>query len=79
MIRPNPRAHIYSVGYADEESIMGKVLAGKAPLIEGSEVPIRAEVHKYSVFSGHADSEEILQWIKTVRGGQRVTSQDPEG
>ena len=23
--------------------------------------------------------EEILAWIKTVRGGQRVTSQDPEG
>src|SRR5215467_13528423 len=23
--------------------------------------------------------EEILQWIRTVRGGQRVTSQDPEG
>jgi ATP-dependent Clp protease ATP-binding subunit ClpB len=26
-----------------------------------------------------APREEILQWIKTVRGGQRVTSQDPEG
>src|SRR4029079_18770323 len=26
-----------------------------------------------------AAREEILQWIKTVRGGQRVTSQDPEG
>jgi ATP-dependent Clp protease ATP-binding subunit ClpB len=23
--------------------------------------------------------EEVLQWIKSVRGGQRVTSQDPEG
>ena len=23
--------------------------------------------------------EEILAWIKQVRGGQRVTSQDPEG
>src|SRR5215510_10131765 len=26
-----------------------------------------------------APREEILQWIRTVRGGQRVTSQDPEG
>src|SRR4051794_16682915 len=26
-----------------------------------------------------APREEILAWIKTVRGGQRVTSQDPEG
>jgi ATP-dependent Clp protease ATP-binding subunit ClpB len=26
-----------------------------------------------------APREEILKWIKTVRGGQRVTSQDPEG
>src|SRR3954451_18352258 len=26
-----------------------------------------------------APREEILQWIRSVRGGQRVTSQDPEG
>src|SRR5262245_44330012 len=26
-----------------------------------------------------APREEVLQWIKAVRGGQRVTSQDPEG
>ena len=28
---------------------------------------------------GPAPREEILAWIKEVRGGQRVTSQDPEG
>ncbi len=28
---------------------------------------------------GPAPREEILAWIKDVRGGQRVTSQDPEG
>ena len=71
-ILPNPRGHIYSVGYADAESIVGHILANKPPTIEGVEVPIRAEIHKFSVFSGHADSEEILQWVKPIQGLRRV-------
>src|SRR3954453_18151151 len=46
----------------------------------------RAQLEDDFVSSAHlflapepAPREEILQWIKTVRGGQRVTSQDPEG
>lgn len=69
---PNPRAHIYSVGFADHESIVGQILAGKDPLIEGAKVPVHAEVKKFSVFSGHADSDEMLGWLGKIQGLQRV-------
>jgi metallo-beta-lactamase family protein len=68
----DPRAHIFSVGYADAESIVGRILAGKQPVIEGRSVEVRARVRKFSVFSGHADSDEIVGWLRGVKGLRRV-------
>jgi metallo-beta-lactamase family protein len=67
-----PRAHVFLVGYANPESIGGQLLAGRSPRLDGTPVPLRAEVRRFSVFSGHADSEEVVAWLKGIQSLRRV-------
>ena len=59
---------VFLVGYQDPQSTGGKLRAaekdGKRFLeIDGEQVEIRAAVENFSGFSGHANAEEIDEWL----------------
>ena len=41
--------------------------------IHGEMVPVRARIHSMESFSGHADSEEIIRWLKTFKEPPKLT------
>ena len=52
----------------------GAALAGGADYLRmfGQDVPIRAEVVQLESFSGHADADEILDWMRNARRAPRM-------
>ncbi|MHC4606970.1 MAG: MBL fold metallo-hydrolase RNA specificity domain-containing protein, partial [Planctomycetota bacterium] len=51
-----------------------RILSGaKHVKIHGRQVPIRAEVERLDGLSAHADSDEILAWLKTFERPPRET------
>lgn len=53
----------------------GAALAGGADHLRmfGHDVPIRAEVVQLGSFSGHADADEILEWMRNARRAPTIT------
>ncbi len=41
--------------------------------IHGGYVPVRAEVQNLSMLSAHADSDEILRWLRGFKAPPRMT------
>jgi metallo-beta-lactamase family protein len=41
--------------------------------IHGEQVPVRAEVQNLSMFSAHADADEILRWLGGFKAPPRMT------
>lgn len=41
--------------------------------IHGEMVPVRAQIRAMESFSGHADSEEIMRWLKTFEEPPKLT------
>ncbi|WP_240839383.1 MBL fold metallo-hydrolase RNA specificity domain-containing protein [Acidaminobacter sp. JC074] len=58
---------IVFVGYQAEESQGRKIQNKKDIMIYGEEVKNRANVFTLHGFSGHADQEELLEWLTNVR------------
>jgi len=64
---PEPSTGVFLVGYQDPDSAGVLLLRGATKLeIDGQSVPVRAKVHSFSCFSGHADAGEIDAWLIDV-------------
>ena len=62
-----PSTNIVLVGYQTAGSAGELLLHGAAKLdIDGQPVPVRAKIHCFSCFSGHADASEIDAWLSRV-------------
>lgn len=85
--------HIEAFGPDDRNAIVlsgfqaggtrGAALAGGARTLRmfGREIPIRAEVVQLQGFSGHADADELLAWMRTAPSAPRmvyVTHGEPD-
>jgi metallo-beta-lactamase family protein len=71
---PDPRNAVILSGY-QAAGTRGAALADGAKYLRiyGDEVPIRAEVVQMDEFSAHADSNEIIEWMRTAPGAPRMT------
>jgi metallo-beta-lactamase family protein len=55
-------------GFVLPESIGGQILARKERvMIDGEEYPVRCKAYRVSVFSGHADRNEITNWFSNFK------------
>jgi metallo-beta-lactamase family protein len=64
---PEPSTTIILVAYQPQGSAGERLLHGAATLeIDGQPIPVRAGVHSFSCFSGHADASEIDAWLAHV-------------
>lgn len=64
---PEPSTGVFLVGYQDPDTAGELLLHGAGKLdIDGQPVPVRAKVHSFSCFSGHADAAEIDAWLANV-------------
>lgn len=70
---PDERSMILLAGYQAGGTRGAALAAGARELrIHGVDVPIRAEVRQLPSASGHADAEEIVQWLAAGGGARRV-------
>ena len=64
---PEPSTGVFLVGYQDPDTAGELLLRGATKLdIDGQSVPVRAKVHSFSCFSGHADAAEVDAWLANV-------------
>jgi len=78
---PDPRNAIVLSGFQAGGTRGAALLRGETSLrIFGREVPIRAEVIQIESLSGHADADELLDWMRTGRPPETtyVTHGEPE-
>jgi metallo-beta-lactamase family protein len=70
---PDPRHHIVFPGFQVAGSRGAHLVAGAREVkIHGAYVPVRAQVSQIEGFSGHADADEILQWMRTAPSAPRM-------
>jgi len=61
---PNPANHIVLPGFQVPGTRGAKLAAGERSVrIHGQDIPLRAKVTQLDAFSGHADADEIMQWL----------------
>ncbi|HXI66216.1 MAG TPA: MBL fold metallo-hydrolase [Gemmatimonadales bacterium] len=80
---PDPLATVLLVGF-QAVGTRGRALedGAKEVSIFGEEVPVRARVERIDALSAHADSDEILRWLRGFTRPPRVTylvHGEPEG
>jgi metallo-beta-lactamase family protein len=62
-----PSTNIVLVGYQTAGSAGELLLHGATKLdVDGQAIPIRAKIHSFSCFSGHADATEIDAWLSGI-------------
>ncbi len=71
---PDPRNTILFVGY-QSVGTRGQILKDGAREIKihGEMIPVRAQIRSMEAFSGHADSTEILRWLRTFKKPPKLT------
>ncbi len=70
---PDPRNTILFVGF-QSNGTRGQLLRDGARTIRihGEDVPVRARIESMESFSGHADSTEILRWLRNFKQPPRT-------
>jgi metallo-beta-lactamase family protein len=65
---PDPRNTVLLIGY-QAEGTRGQLLQSgvREIKIHGEMIPVRAAVRTMESFSGHADRNEILRWLSSVK------------
>lgn len=65
---PNPQDTVVVAGY-QAEGTRGRKLVDKDPTIRifGEDIPVRCKVENMTSLSGHADKEELFQWMKNFK------------
>ena len=71
---PDPRNTVVFIGF-QAPGTRGFTIksGGQSVKIFGQEVPIRARVAAFEQFSDHADTPELLQWLRTFRNRPKGT------
>ena len=71
---PDPRNTILFVGY-QSVGTRGQLIKDGARQIKihGEMIPVRAQIRCMEAFSGHADSLEILRWLRTFKAAPKMT------
>ena len=71
---PDPRNTILFVGY-QSIGTRGQMLKDGARVIKihGEMVPVRARIDSMEAFSGHADSAEIMRWLRMFKEPPKMT------
>jgi metallo-beta-lactamase family protein len=71
---PDPRSTILFVGF-QANGTRGQLLKDGAREIKihGEQIPVRARIRSMDSFSGHADSSEIIRWLKTFKEPPKLT------
>jgi metallo-beta-lactamase family protein len=71
---PDPRHAIVFAGFQVAGSRGAHLVAGATEVkIHGEYVPVRAAVEHLQGFSGHADSDGLMAWLRTLRKPPRQT------
>ena len=71
---PNPRNHIAFPGFQVAGTRGGKLVGGAAEVkIHGEYVPVKAEVSQIEGFSGHADANGLMAWMRGFEAAPRQT------
>ena len=70
---PNPQDTVIVAGY-QAEGTRGRRLVDKDPTIRifGEEVPVKCHVENMTSLSGHADREELFQWMKHFKESPKM-------
>ena len=70
-ILPRKQDCIAFVGYCSPTTIGGKIQQGaKSVTIDNKSIPIRCEIQVYKAFTGHAQSKEIISYMKNINCNQ---------
>ncbi|HEY0565298.1 MAG TPA: MBL fold metallo-hydrolase [Terriglobales bacterium] len=71
---PDPRNTVVFIGF-QAPGTRGALLKAGANSIKmfGQVVPVRAEIVAFEQFSDHADTPELLEWLKTFKAAPQVT------
>jgi metallo-beta-lactamase family protein len=82
VMAPDARHHIVFPGFQVAGTRGARLIAGEREVkIFGEMVPVRAEVSHLEGFSGHADADELMQWLRGFERAPRhcfVVHGDPE-
>ncbi|MFI5105162.1 MAG: MBL fold metallo-hydrolase RNA specificity domain-containing protein, partial [Terriglobales bacterium] len=71
---PDPKHLVIFIGFQAPGTRGAIIKSGaKSVRIFSQEVPIRARVAALEEFSDHADTEELLRWLKTFKKKPRTT------
>jgi metallo-beta-lactamase family protein len=71
---PIGKHHIVFAGFQVGGSRGARLVAGASEVkIHGEYVPVRAQVSQLEGFSGHADSDEMMTWLRGLRQPPRQT------
>ncbi len=71
---PNEHHHIVFPGFQVAGTRGARLVAGEREVkIFGEMVPVRAEVSHLEGFSGHADADELMQWLRGFERAPRHT------
>ncbi len=77
-----PNATVLLIGYQAAGTLGALLEQGANPVrIQGDEVQVRARIRKLEVYSGHADHDELLDWLRDrlpVRRGLLLTHGEPD-
>lgn len=70
---PNPQDTVIVSGY-QAEGTRGRKLVDKDPTIRifGQDVPVRCKVENMTSLSGHADKDELFQWMKHFKTAPKM-------
>lgn len=70
-ILPSKNDCMIFVGYASQLTTAGKIQGGaKSVTIDNKSIPIRCEVQNYKTFTGHAQSQELISYMKNINCNQ---------
>lgn len=65
----NPANLVLFIGYCAEHTLGAQILAGRSPVnIFGEPYPVRATVASIDAFSGHADKNELMAYVRRLEG-----------
>ncbi len=71
---PDPRNHIVFAGFQVGGSRGAKLVAGEREIkIHGEYVPVRAGVTALEGLSGHADADQLMDWLRQMPGAPGQT------
>ncbi len=70
---PDPKTILLFTGYQAEGTLGRKVLDGqKEVVIDGLTTIVKARVEEITTMSAHADQRQLLDWLKEIKGVEKV-------